>query len=50
MTHAPKFWAAKLPTNKLTTFWNLVTEWGFDGETAYCRVMDGTYTHPVARA
>ena len=39
MTHAPKFWAAKLPVQLVPLFWSLV-EFGFGGETAYCRVLN----------
>lgn len=42
MTHAPSFWAAKLPKDLVPLFWCLV-EYGFGGETAYCRVLSGTY-------
>lgn len=38
MTHAPKFWAAKLPLNLRGTFWELI-EIGFGGETAYHRCL-----------
>lgn len=44
MTHAPKFWAAKLPPEHRGFFWSLVN-WdglggrGFNGETAYCRTV-----------
>ena len=42
MTHAPKFWADKLTTaQQLKTFWNLVTEWHFSGETAYYKTLAG---------
>ena len=42
MNQAPHFWAAKLTTrDQLITFWNLIREWGFSGETAYCRAIDG---------
>lgn len=37
MTHAPKFWAAKLSRELHGAFWGLI-ESGFSGETAYCRV------------
>jgi hypothetical protein len=43
MMHAPSFWAAKLPKDRQPLFWALVTEWGFTGETAYCRVIDKVY-------
>lgn len=50
MAHAPKFWAAKLTTSmQLVTFWNLVNEWNFSGETAYYRTLAGTYV-PLAKA
>ena len=48
MTHAPKFWASKLPENLRRAFWGLIarSEGGFSenhlglgGETAYCRVL-----------
>lgn len=42
MTHAPKFWAWKLPADRLWKFWELVNS-GFDGETAYCRTISKTY-------
>ena len=42
MAHAPKFWAAKLPHELQGEFWGLI-EFGFNGETAYCRVLAGTY-------
>ena len=34
MTHAPKFWAWKLPQDRHWKFWELVN-YGFGGETAY---------------
>jgi len=37
MSHAPKFWAAKLSAERRAEFWNLVG-FGFSGETAYCRL------------
>lgn len=37
MTHAPKFWADKLPEDKRDEFWELV-KLGFSGETAFCRL------------
>ena len=40
MTHAPKFWAEKLPESLRAYFWTLVTEWHFSGETAYFRVLE----------
>lgn len=44
MTHAPKFWADKLPANQRPIFWSFVNGLdgmrGFDGETAYCRTLD----------
>lgn len=42
MTHAPKFWAAKLPALLVPLFWSLV-ESGFGGETAYYRALSGSY-------
>lgn len=51
MNHAPHFFAAKLSSREQEiVFWNLVIEWGFSGETAYCRVVDGTYTTAIAKA
>jgi len=42
MTHAPKFFAAKLTTDEQrTVFWCLVTEWRFSGETAYYKALAG---------
>ena len=41
MTNAPIFWARKLTTDQQIVFWHLVTEWGFSGETAYCRTLAG---------
>lgn len=40
MSHAPKFWAAKLPHHLQAAFWAEVA-FGFSGETAYCRVLKG---------
>ncbi len=44
MTHAPKFWANKLPVNQHAYFWALVNGLdgmrGFDGETAYCKTVE----------
>ena len=42
MTHAPQFWAAKLPVPLTPLFWSLV-ECGFGGETAYYRALNGSY-------
>ena len=39
MTHAPKFWADKLPDNLRSTFWDMINH-GYTGETAYCRLSD----------
>ena len=39
MTHAPKFWAEKLPKDLKGAFWALIN-FGFSGETAYCRVLE----------
>jgi hypothetical protein len=50
MSQAPKFFAAKLNAEQQLVFWNLVNEWGFSGETAYCRIVDGVYTYACARA
>lgn len=50
MNHAPKFFADKLPASQRVLFWNLVTEWGFTGETAYCRIVSGTYAVSSAKA
>lgn len=50
MSHAPKFFADKLPASQRVLFWNLVTEWGFTGETAYCRIVSGTYAVTSAKA
>ncbi len=44
MTHAPKFWAAKLPQERQGEFWGLI-EVGFCGETAYWRVLDVLQLH-----
>lgn len=42
MTHEPRFWANKLTDDsQLMTFWNLVTEWRFSGETAYYKALAG---------
>lgn len=50
MSHAPIFWAKKLTKEQQLVFWNLVNEWGFFGETAYCRIVGGVYTTEQARA
>ena len=42
MTHAPKFWAWKLPEELRPHFWNLIT-WGFGGETAYYYALEGKF-------
>ena len=42
MTHAPIFWARQLPQHLQGEFWGLI-EVGFSGETAYFRVLAGTY-------
>jgi hypothetical protein len=49
MTHAPKFWADKLPADMRAEFWSLVNDYGFSGETAYHRVKAGTYRNPRRR-
>ena len=40
MTHAPRFWADKLPDDSRVRadFWALV-DIGYGGETAYCRTV-----------
>ena len=38
MTHAPKFWADKLPPALRPQFCALIDQ-GFSGETAYCRLL-----------
>ena len=54
MTHAPKFWAEKITTEEQKKiFWALVIDWGFTGETAYCRInahTQGENKHADARA
>lgn len=40
MTHAPKFWARQIPKELQYRFWALI-DYGFGGETAYCRVLKG---------
>ena len=42
MTHAPKFWAAKLPADRHYKFWELVNA-GFGGESAYYCTINHTY-------
>lgn len=42
MTHAPQFWADKLPAERRPIFWWLI-DCGFDGETAYHRTISRTY-------
>jgi hypothetical protein len=41
MSQAPIYWANKLTQRQQNTFWHLITEWGFSGETAYCRTLAG---------
>lgn len=49
MTHAPQFWANKLPAEQRGYFWILIAH-GFGGETAYCRTLAHTAEVPtVAR-
>ena len=48
MSAAPKFWADKLDKEQQVTFWHLVNEWGFSGETAFCRTRSGAQIYRKA--
>ena len=46
MTHAPKFWADKLPEELRAYFWQLVNApsgYAFGGETAYYLALEGKF-------
>jgi len=46
MTHAPKFWAMKLPDQQYKSlFWSLIELYNFSGETAYFRTLEWFNMH-----